>query len=999
MEAALVGGLTLDFTRRFTVLMCTPSFDPDDLEGRRIEQIVQAVETSGFEVIRARKVEDAAIAVQTDAAIGCMVVDWGKRGLEGKTAALVNLMRRRGLEMPIVVMVRRKRLEDIPVEVVDFIDGYIFLAEETPEYIARGLVSRVKQYAETLKTPFFGALVDYAEQGNQLWTCPGHNGGVFYNRSPIGRIFVEHLGEAIFRDDIDNSVLELGDLLVHEGPALRAQREAAQIFGAERTYFVLNGTSASNKVVLNALVAEDDLVLFDRNNHKAALHGALVLGGAIPIFLPTDRNAYGLIGPIQHAALDEAAIRERIRVNPLVTDPDAWRRERPFRVAVIEQCTYDGTIYSAEEIVRRIGHLCDYVLFDEAWAGFMKFHPLYAGRFAMGLKDLDAASPGIVATQSAHKQLASFSQASQIHTKDAHIRGQERRVEHRRMNESFLLHASTSPFYPIFASLDVGAQMMKGRSGQVLWDDTVRLGIELRKKLRAIRREFEERDGDPHARWFFDPFVPDRVEVPASEDEPAHEARWEMVPTDDLASDPRYWALDPENPWHGFKTVARGFAMTDPCKLTILTPGFDRASGGLCRDWRPGADRRAIPAGEPGRAREERPQLPALPADAGRRIVEGRHADLGARRLQAPSRRECAPRGGHAGFRAAAIPTLRRPQAAGSLPRVPRLPPRARHEPAAARAVLARPPAGHGGGAARGLSRACPQQGRLRSDRGGRGTHRDDLDARLPARHRHDRAGRADRRAGEADARLLQDVREELESVPRPRRRDPGGLPRDAARRTRPLLHLRDARRHRCRTRHQLARGLMDPASLVDGALVIRPSTDTDVTAMVAIYAYHIGRGIGDLGAYEAEEIDAEDLKRRRRNMRRKRLPHLVADLDGEVAAYAYAVPFRKRPAYRYTVKHSIYVHPARVGLGIGRRLLPALIDACAEGGFRQMIGYIDGANAASLKLHDACGFRRVGVLPAVAFKFGHWSDSIMVQRALGDGDASAPGTWTAACG
>ena len=181
--------------------------------------------------------------MQTDAAIGCMVVDWGKKGLEGKTAALINLMRRRGLEMPIVILVRRKRLEDIPVEVMDYIDGYIFLAEETPEFIASNLVSRLKQYAETLKTPFFGALVDYAEEGNQLWTCPGHNGGVFYNRSPIGRIFVEHLGEAVFRDDLDNSVLELGDLLVHEGPALKAQQEAAAIFGAEKTYFVLNGTS------------------------------------------------------------------------------------------------------------------------------------------------------------------------------------------------------------------------------------------------------------------------------------------------------------------------------------------------------------------------------------------------------------------------------------------------------------------------------------------------------------------------------------------------------------------------------------------------------------------------------------------------------------------------------------------------------------------------------------------------------------------------------------
>ena len=180
----------MDFFRHLTVLVCAPAFDPDDLEGARVQQIVAAVEKLGFEVIRARRFEDAAIAVQTDAAIGCMVVDWGKRGIDGKAAALINLMRKRGLEMPIVIMVRRKRLEDIPVEVLDFIDGYVFLAEETPEFIARGLVSRLKQYAETLKTPFFGALVDYAEEGNQLWTCPGHNGGIFYNRSPIGRIFV-----------------------------------------------------------------------------------------------------------------------------------------------------------------------------------------------------------------------------------------------------------------------------------------------------------------------------------------------------------------------------------------------------------------------------------------------------------------------------------------------------------------------------------------------------------------------------------------------------------------------------------------------------------------------------------------------------------------------------------------------------------------------------------------------------------------------------------------
>lgn len=165
----------------------------------------------------------------------------------------------------------------------------------------------------------------------------------------------------VFRTDLDNSVVELGDLLVHEGPARRAEAAAAEIFGADRTYFVLNGTSTSNKVVTGALVSRGDLVLFDRNNHKSVHHGALLLGGGIP--LPAGRNPQGLIGPIDPDALDEQRIRAAIRAHPLVTDPGRWQADRPFRLAIIEQCTYDGTIYNVRMILDRIGHLCDYVLF------------------------------------------------------------------------------------------------------------------------------------------------------------------------------------------------------------------------------------------------------------------------------------------------------------------------------------------------------------------------------------------------------------------------------------------------------------------------------------------------------------------------------------------------------------------------------------------------------------------------------------------------------------
>src|SRR5215470_16269859 len=158
---------------------------------------------------------------------------------------------------------------------------------------------------------------------------------------------------------------------------------------------------------------------------------------------------------------------------------------------------------------------------------------------------------------------------------------------------------------------------------------------------------------------------------------------------------------------------------------------------------------------------------------------------------------------------------------------------------------------------------------------------------------------------------------------------------------------------------------------------------------MLAIYIHHIQRGVGES---DVEPLHGDDIKRRRKNMLKRRLPHLVAEHAGAVVGYAYAVPFRKRPAYRYAVRHSIYVHPDHLHSGVGRRLLPALIDACAEAGYRQMIAYIDAANLPSIQLHEAHQFRRVGVLQAVGYKFGRWTDSILMQRELGAGGSVPPG-------
>ncbi|MGZ5850278.1 MAG: N-acetyltransferase family protein [Methyloceanibacter sp.] len=172
--------------------------------------------------------------------------------------------------------------------------------------------------------------------------------------------------------------------------------------------------------------------------------------------------------------------------------------------------------------------------------------------------------------------------------------------------------------------------------------------------------------------------------------------------------------------------------------------------------------------------------------------------------------------------------------------------------------------------------------------------------------------------------------------------------------------------------------------------VVIRPSRDTDVDALLAIYRRHIRRGI-EAGADDNGTPEPDDLRERRKNLRNQHFPHLVATIGSEVVGYAYVVLFRKRPAYRYTVKHSIYVHHDHLGRGIGRLLMHELIDACAAAGFRQMIGYIDADNTASLGLHETLGFSRAGQLRGVAYRYGRWADSVMVQRSLGAGSTAAP--------
>lgn len=420
------------------------------------------------------------------------------------------------------------------------------------DFYNRQIESAATHYEEALLPPFFKDLEKYVENGYSQFDCPGHQGGAFFRKHPAGRAFYDFFGENTFRADLCNADVAMGDLLIHEGPALAAQKHAARVYNADKTYFVLNGTSTSNKVVLNAVLTPGDIVLFDRNNHKSIDHGALVLAGATPVYLETERNAFGSIGGIPEHCFHEEYIRKLVAEK----DPEKAKAKRPVRLAVIQLGTYDGTICNARQVVDKIGHLCDYIFFDSAWVGYEQFIPMMKDCSPL-LLDLGPEDPGIFVTQSVHKQQAGFSMTSQIHKKDSHIKGQDRYVPHKRVNNAFMIHASTSPLYQLFAALDVNAKIHEGAAGRKLWMDAVKLVIETRKQVLKSCH-------------YIRPLVPPTV----------YGKKWEEGDTEKMANDINYWAFEPGAKWHGFDGYGKGQYFIDPMKLQFVTAGIDVENGG-----------------------------------------------------------------------------------------------------------------------------------------------------------------------------------------------------------------------------------------------------------------------------------------------------------------------------------------------------------------------------------------------------------------------------------
>ncbi|MDN2658468.1 arginine/lysine/ornithine decarboxylase [Neptunomonas phycophila] len=537
----------------FPIVIIDEDFRTENTSGSGIRQLADAISKEGVEVEGYTSYGDlTSFAQQQSRAAGFILSiddhdfetdDQGIRSLE-ELRAFVGEIRRRNQEIPIYLYGETRTSRHMPNDILRELHGFIHMHEDTPEFVARHIIRESKSYLATLAPPFFRALTDYAQDGSYSWHCPGHSGGVAFLKSPVGQMFHQFFGENMLRADVCNAVDELGQLLDHTGPVAASERNAARIFNADHLFFVTNGTSTSNKIVWNSTVAPGDIVVVDRNCHKSILH-AIMMTGAVPIFLMPTRNHYGIIGPIPRSEFEPANIRKKMLANPFCRKKLEENPDIKPRVLTITQSTYDGVLYNVEEIKDLLDGEIETLHFDEAWLPHAAFHDFYGDYHAIGEGRPRCDESMVFATQSTHKLLAGLSQASQILVQDANTNKLDRDI----FNEAYLMHTSTSPQYAIIASCDVAAAMMEEPGGTALVEESLDEALEFRRAMRKVDEEYEED-------WWFSVWGPDDLTSEGLDERDA-------------------WMLKPGESWHGFGDVAEGFNLLDPIKATILTPGLN----------------------------------------------------------------------------------------------------------------------------------------------------------------------------------------------------------------------------------------------------------------------------------------------------------------------------------------------------------------------------------------------------------------------------------------
>ena len=378
--------------------------------------------------------------------------DQDKKQLQMSALELVQRITRFRPELDVYILIAQEKEDDVVDALfAESVDGYFYREERDYRGIYRILNAQIQERA---RTPFYDALKDYVWMAKDQWHTPGHSSGESLRGSAWVNDFYEFMGEHVFDADLSVSVPMLDSLMEPKGVIGEAQAMAAKAFGARRTYFATNGTSTANKVIFQTLLAPGEKLLLDRNCHKSVHHG-VVLSGAHPVYLDSALNRkYGLYGPVS----------KKVLFNAIEKNPDA-------QALILTSCTYDGLRYDLAPIVAAAHGKGIKVIIDEAWYGFARFHPEFRPTALEAGADY--------ATQSTHKVLSAFSQASMIHINDPEFR------EHL-FRENFNMHTSTSPQYGLIASLDV-ARKQAVMEGYKLLARTLELAKEARGLINSTK--------------------------------------------------------------------------------------------------------------------------------------------------------------------------------------------------------------------------------------------------------------------------------------------------------------------------------------------------------------------------------------------------------------------------------------------------------------------------------------------------------------------------------
>jgi arginine decarboxylase len=400
---------------------------------------------------------EALAAIEEDGDLQAVVVDdklytLGQKNTKKEMSALelVQRITRFRPELDIYILIAQEHEDEIVDALfAEAVDGYFYREERDYRGMYRILNAQIQ---ERSRTPFYDQLKNYVWMAKDSWHTPGHSSGESLRGSPWANDFYEFMGEHVFDADLSVSVKMLDSLMEPTGVIAEAQTIAAKAFGARRTFFATNGTSTANKVIFQTLLAPGEKLLLDRNCHKSVHHG-VVLSGAHPVYLDSAVNAkYSLYGPV-----------------PKKTILSAIRKHPDAQALILTSCTYDGLRYDLAPIVEAAHKKGIKVIVDEAWYGFARFHPAFRPTALEAGADY--------ATQSTHKVLSAFSQASMIHVNDPGFN------EHL-FRENFNMHTSTSPQYSMIASLDV-ARKQAVMEGYKLLSRTLALAQELRAQINS----------------------------------------------------------------------------------------------------------------------------------------------------------------------------------------------------------------------------------------------------------------------------------------------------------------------------------------------------------------------------------------------------------------------------------------------------------------------------------------------------------------------------------